>query len=331
MAIRALMIDRQDEGIERRIIEFPEDVLPEGNVRISIEYSSINYKDALILAGKGNLVRTYPHVPGIDLAGTVIESSDPTFTEGDRVVLTGWRVGEIWWGGFAEQACVKGEWLVHCPDALTLRESMIFGTAGLTAALACLALRECGVDPDSGAVLVTGATGGLGSIAVHLLARMGYDVAAATGKPEQAQLLKDLGASEVVDRREIGDPPAKPLLVERWAGVVDAVGGSTLSHAAAEVRYGGCVALCGNAGGNQFPGNVLPFLLRGITFSGMDSVMASRSRRLQAWDLIGQHADMSTLAPIVHEVGLDGVADCADAMLKGSSAGRTLVRVQGGT
>lgn len=331
MTIRALVLDQQDHGVEHRVVEIPAEALPEGDVRVAVEWSSLNYKDALILAGRGRLVRTYPHVPGIDLAGTVIESSNPAFASGDRVLLTGWRVGETWWGGFAEEARVRGEWLVPCPQGLTLRDAMVFGTAGLTAALACLTLGDSGITPDSGPVLVTGATGGLGSIAVHLLSRLGYSVTAATGKPDLDMTLRDLGAARVILRQEIEQAPIKPLLVERWAGVIDAVGGTTLSHVAAEVSYGGLIALCGNASGNEFPGNVLPFLLRGIHFAGVDSVMASPQSRERGWAMLAEFADLDVVSGVVHEVDLDGVADRARAMLEGSSTGRTIVRPRQGT
>lgn len=331
MPIRALVLDQQDHGVEHRVVELPADVLPEGDVRVAVEWSSLNYKDALILAGQGRLVRSYPHVPGIDLAGTVLESADPDFAPGDRVILTGWRVGETWWGGYAEEARVRSEWLVPCPPGLTLRDAMVFGTAGLTAALACLCLEDADIRPHSGSILVTGATGGLGSIAVHLLARLGYSVTAATGKPELGQTLYDLGAAHVIPRQEIDEAPARPLLLERWAGVVDAVGGTTLGHVAAEVSYGGMVALCGNASGNEFPGNVLPFLLRGIRFAGVDSVMASLDVRRRAWAMLADLVDLQAVAAVVHEVGLEEVTDRARAMLEGSSSGRTLVRPRQGS
>jgi acrylyl-CoA reductase (NADPH) len=330
MPIRALVLDQQDRGVEHRVVEFPVDVLPEGDVRVAVEWSSLNYKDALILAGRGRLVRTYPHVPGIDLAGTVLESANPDFAPGDRVILTGWRVGETWWGGYAEEARVRSEWLVSCPPGLTLRDAMVFGTAGLTAALACLALDDAGITPHSGSILVTGATGGLGSIAVHLLSRLGYSVTAATSKPELERVLRGLGATHVIPRQEIEEAPIKPLLVERWAGVIDAVGGTTLSHAAAEVSYGGMVALCGNASGNEFAGNVLPFLLRGIGFTGVDSVMASLDSRRRAWGMLAEFADLQAVAAVVHEVGLEDVPGRARAMLEGSSSGRTIVRPREG-
>lgn len=330
MAIRALMIDLQDQGIETRITQISPEILPEADVRVSIEWSSLNYKDALVLAGLGKLVRTYPHIPGIDLAGTVVDSASPNFEIGDNVVLTGWRVGETWWGGFAEEAQVKSEWLIACPDELSLRDAMVFGTAGLTAALACTVLMDAGISPESGPVLVTGASGGLGNVAVNLLAELGYEVVASTGKPEQSDLLERLGARHIVDRRDISDAPSRPLLVERWAGVIDAVGGTTLSHVAAETAYGGVVAMCGNASGNEFSGNVLPFLLRGITLVGVDSVMATAQRRMRAWSLIAEVANMDTLEGIVAEVSLDEVPDRARAMLAGATSGRTIVNMTRG-
>ncbi|MFN8080145.1 MAG: MDR family oxidoreductase [Kineosporiaceae bacterium] len=324
--VRALVIDHEDGGLTARVRELDDAALPDGEVAVRVEYSSINYKDAMILAGLGRLVRTYPHVPGIDLAGRVLTSSDPRYVPGQSVVLTGWRVGELWWGGCAEQARVRADWLVPLPESMTPRDAMVIGTAGLTAALAIDELERAGLTPGAGPVLVTGATGGLGSTAVHLLSRWGHEPAAATGKPQAAEHLRALGAHQVVDAAPLAEPAGRPLLTERWAGCVDAVGGATLAHVLAELRYGAAVALCGNASGVTFDGNVLPFLLRAVRAIGIDSVVAPYERRVAAWQRIATTADLAALAGQVREVGLEDVPAAASELLAGRVRGRILVR-----
>jgi len=272
-------------------------------------------------------VRNFPHVPGVDLAGTVTESASAAFFPGDRVVLTGFRVGEAWWGGYAERARVKSEWLVKVPDSLTTRQTMEIGTAGLTAMLCVDALERDGVSPDAGPVLCTGAAGGVGTYAVHLLAKLGYEVTASTGRPATAGYLKELGAAEVIDRSEIADAPAKPLLSERWAGCVDAVGGATLAHVLAEMRYGASVAACGNTAGNDVATSVLPFILRNVRLLGIDSVMVPAADREPQWARLGELVDPGFLATNTTVVGLGDLESAADEILAGQVRGRVLVDV----
>jgi acrylyl-CoA reductase (NADPH) len=329
MVFRALVIDHDpaDRRVTATIRDLDEGVLPNGDVRVRVQYSTVNFKDALVLGGLGRLVRAYPHVPGIDLAGVVESSMDPRFSPGDEVVLTGWRVGETWWGGYAELAQVRGDWLLPIPEQLSARDCMIIGTAGLTAALALSALEANGLTPDDGAVLVTGATGGLGSTAVHLLARRGYRVTASTGKPKEARHLALLGASDVIDRAQLSSAPDRPLLPERWAGCIDAVGGSTVAHVLAELRYGAAVAMCGNTGGNDVPTNTLPFLLRGVRALGIDSVQAKVSERQRAWSTLATLADMDVLSGQIREIGLEEIPAVAADLLAGRIAGRVIVVV----
>jgi len=305
--------------------QLDDDRLPAGDVTVKVEWSSLNYKDGMILGGIGRLVRTFPHVPGVDLAGTVEASDSDDFAPGDRVVLTGFRVGEAWWGGYAERACVKSEWLVNVPDALTTRQTMEIGTAGLTAMLCVDALERDGLRPGAGPVLCTGAAGGVGSYAVHLLARLGYAVTASTGRPDTAQYLRDLGATEVIDRAELAEAPAKPLLSERWAGCVDAVGGATLAHVLAEMRYGAPVAACGNTAGNDLPGSVLPFILRNVHLLGVDSVMVPAAARAPQWARLGDLVDPAFLAAATTVVDLDGLPAAGAQILDGQVRGRVLV------
>ena len=270
---RALLLDQVDDKVNATLTDLEDDRLPAGDVTVAVEYSTLNYKDGLVLNGLGRLVRTYPHVPGVDFAGTVLDSEHDAFKPGDRVVSTGWRVGEIHWGGYAEKARVKGDWLVPLPDGLTSRQAMALGTAGFTAMLAVMALEDHGVAPDRGEVLVTGAAGGVGSVAVALLARLGYQVAASTGRESTHDYLKDLGTGSLIGRDEIATPSGRPLDKERWAGCVDSVGGATLACVLPQIAYGGAVAAVGLAGGNKLETTVIPFLLRGINLLGIDSVM----------------------------------------------------------
>jgi acrylyl-CoA reductase (NADPH) len=322
---RALVIDQSADGITHEVTELADDRLPEGDVTVAVEWSSLNYKDGLILKGLGRLVRDYPHVPGIDLAGTVESSADPRFTAGDRVVLTGWRVGEIWWGGYASKARVKSDWLTPLPAALTTRQAMAVGTAGFTAMMAVDQLEQHGLaagDP----VLVTGAAGGVGSTAVGLLAKLGYDVSASSGRVEQeGDALRAIGATNIVDRNELSSPPERPLLTERWAGTVDAVGGTTLAHVLAETRYGGAVAACGLAGGNDLPTTVIPFLLRGVTLYGIDSVMCPTDRRTATWQRLADVLDTDALETMTSEATLDDLPRLADEIIAGQVRGRVVV------
>ena len=325
MTFRALVLDQTDDALTASVQQLDTDVLPDGDVTVAVEWSSLNYKDGMILGGVGRLVRSFPHVPGVDLAGTVVTSDSDRFAPGDRVVCTGFYVGERWWGGYAEQARVKSEWLVKVPDSLSTRQTMEIGTAGLTAML-CVDALECdGLRPDAGPVLCTGAAGGVGTYAVHLLAKLGYAVTASTGRPETEQYLRDIGAVEVIGRDEIGDAPAKPLLAERWAGCVDAVGGPTLAHVIAEMRYGGSVAACGNTAGNDLPASVLPFILRSVRLLGVDSVVVPASARAVQWQRLGELVDAELFGAATTVVGLEELPDAGARILAGQVRGRVLV------
>ncbi|HUB84277.1 MAG TPA: MDR family oxidoreductase, partial [Rhizomicrobium sp.] len=299
----AIQISKTESGQEVKLTKLDDAALPDGDVTIAVEYSTLNYKDGLAITGKSPVVRKFPMVPGIDLAGTVLDSSNNEWKAGDKVVLNGWGVGETHWGGLAQKAKLKGEWLIALPRPLTSRQAMIVGTAGYTASLCVEALVKQGVTPEQGEVLVTGATGGVGSFAVALLAHAGFKVAAVTGKTSEADYLKTLGASAVIERAELS-APGKPLQKERWAGVVDSVGSHTLVNACAQTRYGGAVAACGLAQGMDFPASVAPFILRGISLLGIDSVMAPRPRRIEAWQRIARDVNARTLDAIATEIGL---------------------------
>lgn len=326
---RALMLDENAEGkVTASIAEISDADLPEGDVTVDVEYSDLNYKDGMVINGIGRLVRDYPHVPGIDFAGTVSASDNPEYNVGDAVVLTGWRVGEAHWGGFAERARVKGDWLVKLPDGLTAKRAMGIGTAGFTAMLAVMALEEHGLKPDAGEVLVTGAAGGVGSVAVTLLAAKGYTVAASTGRAETHDYLRDLGAKVIVDRAELSDAPERPLDKERWAGCIDSVGGTTLAHLLTQMAYGSSVAAVGLAGGNVLESTVLPFLLRGVNLLGIDSVMCPKARREGAWARLAADLDMAKLDAMVTEAPLGDLPDLATAILKGQTRGRTVIDVR---
>ena len=326
-SFRALVLDQNDDGQTVSLQDLDNAQLPDGDVTIDVEWSSLNYKDGMILRGIGRLVRNFPHVPGVDLAGTVTESDSAAFFPGDRVVLTGFRVGEAWWGGYAQRARVKSEWLVKVPDSLTTRQTMEIGTAGLTAMLCVDVLERDGLTAGAGPVLCTGAAGGVGSYAVHLLAKLGFEVTASTGRPAEAGYLKQLGAAEVIDRAEIADAPAKPLLSERWAGCVDAAGGATLAHVLAEMRYGASVAACGNTAGNDLPTSVLPFILRNVRLLGVDSVMVPADARAPQWARLGELVDPDFLAATTTVVGLGDLESAADQILDGQVRGRVLVDV----
>ena len=328
MGFRALLTERDDEGKVASSVQVLDDArLPEGNVTVDIDWAGLNYKDGLCLTGGGGLVRTYPHVAGIDFAGTVRESGDIRYKAGDKVVLTGWRVGETHWGGYAERARVNADWLVPLPQGLTTRDAMIVGTAGLTAMLAIDRLEAAGLTPEAGEVLVTGAAGGVGTIATSLLAKLGYQVAALSGRPQHAEALKALGAANMVNRDEFLAQPDKPLESARWAAVIDNVGGKILGKALKQVKYGGVVASIGNAGGIALETNVLPFILRGISLFGIDSVMQPYAARVAAWQRIAKTFDLGAYAGLVREIGLEDLPDAAREILAGEVKGRVLVKV----
>jgi acrylyl-CoA reductase (NADPH) len=327
--MRAVVVRKDEDGKTHAAVEdIAESDLPAGDVTVAVEYSTLNYKDGLCLGPGGGLVRSYPHVPGIDFAGTVTASDDPRYAPGDRVVLTGWRVGEIWWGGYAEMARVKADWLVPLPDAISTRAAMAVGTAGFTAMLAIMALEDHGLSPEKGEVLVTGAAGGVGSVATAILAAKGYEVAAVTGRPETEAYLRGLGASRIVPREEIAETVKRPLESESWAGCVDAVGGPMLARVLGQMKYGGSVAAVGLAGGAGLPATVIPFLLRGVNLLGIDSVMRPYADRVRAWDAIAAHLPMEKLEAMIRPAGLADLPDLGAAILKGQVQGRVVVDVR---
>ncbi|MFP5307076.1 MAG: MDR family oxidoreductase [Gammaproteobacteria bacterium] len=323
---KALLIDKNDSGQTVGIQTLDESKLPEAAVTVRVEYSTINYKDGLAITGKSPVVRKFPMVPGIDFAGVVEASTSEQWKPGDRVVLNGWGVGETHWGGLAQKARVNAEWLLRLPQAFSTRQAMAIGTAGYTASLCVDALLAHGVKPEQGEVLVTGATGGVGSVAIALLAKAGFKVAAATGKTSEGDYLKQLGATTIVDRAELA-AAGKPLQKERWAGVVDAVGSHTLANACAQTRYGGAVAACGLAQGMDFPASVAPFILRGVSLLGIDSVMAPKPRRLAAWERLARDLDIAALDVIATEIGLAQAIPVAADLLADKLRGRIVVDV----
>jgi acrylyl-CoA reductase (NADPH) len=328
MSMRALVLSQgADRKVSGAIETLTLDRLPAGDVTVAVDYSTLNYKDGLVLTTGGGLVKTWPHVGGIDFAGTVEASDNPAFKPGDKVVLNGWRVGEVHWGGFATKARVKGDWLVKLPGSISTRRAMAIGTAGYTAMLCVMALEKHGLKPASGDVLVTGAAGGVGSVAVAILAKLGFTVTAATGRPQEAAYLKALGAASVMDRKELTEAPDRPLLSERFAGVVDTVSGVMLARALAQVKYAGAAAVCGLAGGASFPGSILPFILRGITVYGIDSVMLPKAPREEAWRRLGADLPFDKLDSTVSEVGLSDLMNLAPRILKGEVRGRVVVDV----
>lgn len=325
---RALMLTEADGKVSAAVTDVPLSDLPDGDVTVAVEYSDLNYKDGMVVNGIGRLVREYPHIPGVDFAGTVEESRHPDFQPGDKVVLTGWRVGEVWWGGYAQKARVKGDWLIRLPDAFDTKRAMAIGTAGLTAALALIALEREGLTPDTdGEVLVTGAAGGVGSVAVALAARSGYRVAASTGREETHAYLKSLGAQEIVDRKDLSEGPVKPLDRERWAGAIDAVGSTTLAKLLGQLKYRSAVAACGLAGGADLPGSVIPFLLRGVRLLGIDSVMCPIPERREAWDRLARDLPLEQLDAVTSVAPLSEVPGLAGQILKGQVKGRVVVDV----
>lgn len=330
MSFNALVVEKNDDGsTHASVSQLDESRLPQGDVTVAVEYSTLNYKDGLCIGPGGGLVRNYPHVPGIDFAGVVEESSDERYAIGDSVVLTGWRVGESWWGGYAEKARVKADWLVPLPDGLTTRDAMAVGTAGFTAMLAIMALEAHGMEPQEMPVLVTGAAGGVGSVATAILARLGYNVAAVTGRPETADYLASLGASEIVPRETINETTSRPLEKENWCGCVDAVGGAMLARVLGQLRYGGSVAAVGLAGGADLPATVIPFLLRGVNLLGIDSVMQPFENRLKAWQRIATDLPMDKLHDLTTEAKLGDLPELGRNILKGRVKGRVVINVNG--
>lgn len=323
---KSLLLSKSDAGFSAAVTDTDEAQLPAGDVLVQVEYSSLNYKDGLAITNKGPVVRSWPMVAGIDGAGTVLESTHAGWKPGERFVHNGWGLGETRWGLLAERARLQGDWLVKLPAAFSARQAMAIGTAGYTAMLSVLALEKNGITPASGEVLVTGATGGVGSVAVALLGKLGYTVVAATGKASEEAYLKQLGASSVMDRAELS-APGKPLQKERWAAVVDAVGSHTLANACAQTRYGGVVTACGLAQGADFPATVMPFILRGVTLAGIDSVMAPLARRQQAWDRLATDLDAAKLESMVEEVPLARAAEKAADLISGKVRGRIVVKI----
>jgi acrylyl-CoA reductase (NADPH) len=327
MTFGALVIDKAtDGGISQTVRELDDSLLPEGDVTVRVDYSTLNYKDGLCMHGLGGLVRNYPHVPGVDFSGVVEMSDDPRYQPGDRVVLTGWRVGEMRWGGYATRARVKSDWLVKLPDVISNRQAMAIGTAGLTSMLAVMSLEKAGLAPDKGEVLVTGAAGGVGSVAVAILAKLGYAVAAVTGRPEMADYLKDLGAATIIDRAELAEAGPKPLETERWAAAVDAVGGEMLAKVLKQMKYNGSVASIGLAAGAGVPSfTVIPFLLRGVNLLGIDSVMRPYEDRVAAWNRIVTDLPMEKLDAMISEHGLEEMPALGKSILEGGVKGRVVV------
>ncbi|WP_029059345.1 acryloyl-CoA reductase [Stappia stellulata] len=328
MSFNAVIVEKAEDGSTSAGIQsIDESRLPEGDVTVAVDYSTVNYKDGLCLGSGGGLVRTYPHVPGIDFAGTVEASDDARYKPGDKVVLTGWRVGEAWWGGYAQKARVKADWLVPLPEGLSTRDAMAVGTAGFTAMLAVMALEDHGLTPGRGPVLVTGAAGGVGSVATAILAKLGHEVAAVTGRPETADYLKGLGATSIVARADLNETVKRPLEAETWAGCVDAVGGAMLARVLGQMKYGASVAAVGLAGGAGLPATVIPFLLRGVNLLGIDSVMRPYEDRVRAWSRIAQDLPMNKLGDMIQPATLADLPDLGRAILKGEVRGRVVVDV----
>lgn len=321
-----ILINKDEAGYHAAVQEIDEAQLPEGNVTVRVSHSTINYKDALAITGKGPVVRKFPMVPGIDLVGTVEASSHPDHAVGDRVVLNGWGVGEAHWGGLAQKARLNGDWLIPLPKEFSPQQAMAIGTAGYTAMLCVLALERHGLKPADGEIVVTGAMGGVGSVAVSILAKLGYSVAAVTGRPEDAEYLRQIGAAQVLERSEFSSP-GKPLGKERWAGAVDVVGSHVLANICATTKYRGVVTACGLAGGMDFPATVAPFILRGVTLAGIDSVMCPRADRMLAWQRLATDLDVKKLELISSEVGLADAIPLAQRLLDGEVRGRIVIDV----
>ena len=323
---KGILIEKDESGYRAAVRDIDEAALPAGNVTVRVSHSTLNYKDGLAITGRGPVVRRFPMVPGIDLAGVVEESTHPDYQPGDAVVLNGWGVGEVYWGGLAQKARLDGDWLIPLPARFSPRQAMAIGTAGYTAMVCVLALERHGVKPADGEIVVTGAAGGVGSVAIAVLAKLGYSVVAVTGRPQDAEYLKSLGAGEVLDRALFA-APGKPLGKERWAGAVDVVGSHVLANVCATTKYRGVVAACGLAAGMDFPATVAPFILRGVTLAGVDSVMCPRAERLLAWQRLADDLDVEKLERISREVGLDEAIPLAASLLDGAVRGRVIVDV----
>jgi acrylyl-CoA reductase (NADPH) len=326
-SFKAIVVEKQDSGQRVGVQQLDEGDLMNGDVTVAVEWSTLNYKDGLAITGKAPVVRRFPMIPGIDFAGVVESSSHADWKTGDRVILNGWGCGETHLGGYAEKARVKGDWLVRLPQGMSAREAMAIGTAGYTAMLALLALERHGLAPAAGPVLVTGASGGVGSVAIAILAKRGFQVTASTGRPQEAEYLKSLGASEVIDRAQLAATP-KPLAKERWAGAIDSVGSTTLANALSMTRYGGAVAACGLAGGMDLPSSVAPFILRGVSLLGIESVMCPRREREVAWQRLASDLDRARLAEMTSEIGLDEAINHAGDILAGRVRGRMVVSIR---
>ncbi|HVO02344.1 MAG TPA: MDR family oxidoreductase [Candidatus Cybelea sp.] len=325
---KALMLEEKDGKVTSSIQQVDEAKLPDGDVTVAVSHSTLNYKDGLILTGQGRLVRAYPHIPGVDFAGTVAESAHKDFKPGDAVILTGWRVGESRWGGYAEKARVKGDWLVPMPKELDARRAMAIGTAGFTSMLAVMALEDHGITPKMGPILVTGAAGGLGSVAIAILAKLGYQVVASSGRAETHDYLKSLGAGEILSRDSVSQPSGKPLEGERWAGVIDSVGGQTLAAVLPQLMYHGAIASCGLAGGAKFEATVIPFLLRGASILGIDSVMCPMPRRRAAWQRLATDLPMEKLEATIQTAKLEDLPALGSQILEGKVRGRVVVEIR---
>jgi acrylyl-CoA reductase (NADPH) len=323
---KAIVIEKADKGQTVSLTEFDEANLMDGDVTVRVHWSTVNYKDGLAVTGKAPVVRRFPMIPGIDFAGEVEVSQHPDWKAGDKVILNGWGTGETHLGAYGQKSRVKGQWLVRLPAGMSERDAMAIGTAGYTAMLAVMALERHGLKATDGAILVTGAAGGVGSVAVALLAKLGFAVIASTGRPEEADYLKSLGASEIVPRAELSVPP-KPLAKERWAGAIDSVGSTTLANALAMTKYGGAVAACGLAGGMDLPGSVAPFILRGVSLLGIDSVQCPLPLRTEAWRRLASDLDRGKLAQMTREIGLDEVIPVAGTILEGRVRGRIVVKI----
>ncbi len=325
-SFKAIRIDKADKGTTASLTQFDEADLMDGDVTVAVEWSTVNYKDGLCVTGKSPVVRRFPMIAGVDFAGTVIQSMHAGWKTGDKVISTGWGLGETHLGAYAEKARVKGDWLVRLPNGMTTREAMAVGTAGFTAMLSVLALEQHGLTPKDGPMIVTGAAGGVGSIAVALLSKLGFQVMASTGRPAEADYLRGLGASEIIDRNELSNP-GKPLAKERWAGGIDSVGSTTLANLLSMTKYRGAIAACGLAGGMDLPSSVAPFILRGVCLLGIDSVMCPIEPRKHAWERIAKDLDHAKLAEITTEIGLAEVLEVAPKILAGQVRGRTVVRI----
>ena len=324
---RAIVINKSAAGQDVRLAEFDENDLMEGDVTVAVDWSTVNYKDGLALTGKAPVVRRFPMIPGIDFAGTIESSSHPAWKAGDKVVLNGWGLGETHLGAYAEKARVKGDWLVRLPGTMSTRDAMAIGTAGYTAMLAVMALEHAGVTPSRGPVVVTGAAGGVGSVAIAVLAKLGYAVTASTGRPSETDYLKGLGATDIIDRKELTGSP-RALAKERWAGGIDAVGSTTLANVLSMTRYGGAVAACGLAGGMDLPTSVAPFILRGVSLIGIDSVMCPMELRQQAWRRLETELDRGKIAAMTSEVDLANVIETGTRIIDGQVRGRIVVKVR---